>query len=134
MPISQEQRQRIAQRAQHRCEYCRLHQDDSGKSHEVDHILPKKHGGKDTENNLAWSCFICNRYKGSEVGAYDVETNQLVPYFNPRLQDWDEHFTLTSGEIQARTAIGRITVRVFQFNRPDRVAARKILNEKGRYP
>jgi len=36
--ISSELRQLVYQRAQGRCEYCRIPDDDSFKAHEIDHI------------------------------------------------------------------------------------------------
>lgn len=134
MPISATQRQRVATRAQYRCEYCRLHQEYSIKHHQCDHIIPRKHGGNDSDDNLAWACFLCNGSKSSEVAAYDLETGQLIPLFNPRVHDWHQHFFLEDGLIVARTAIGRVTILVLQLNRPDKVEARKILFENGLYP
>jgi len=127
MAISDAQRRRVSQRANGRCEYCLLHQEHSVKKHEPDHIIPRKHGGPDSDDNLAWSCFLCNRSKGSEVAAYDTETGQLVPLFNPQKQIWQEHFSMKMGEIIAHTAVGRVTILVLQLNRPRRVEARRLL-------
>lgn len=133
MPIPLAQRQRIARRAGNRCEYCRLHEDHAVKRHEPDHIIPRKHGGSNGDDNLAWSCFHCNRYKGSEVGALDVETGQLVPLFNPRQHAWNEHFTLDGAEIVPLTDVGRVTILVLQLNRPGRVEVREVLRRAGLY-
>lgn len=32
-----------------------------------DHILPKKHGGKDTVDNMQTMCVVCNRAKGCRM-------------------------------------------------------------------
>lgn len=134
MTISEGQRRRLSLRAHHRCEYCLLHQEHGVKKHEPDHIIPRKHGGQDVDDNLAWACFLCNRYKGSEVGAYDTETGQLVPLFNPRKQVWREHFSIEAGKFVAHTEIGRVTILVLQLNRPARIRIRKELMKKGVYP
>lgn len=134
MTIPKAKRQRVASRAEHRCEYCLLHQDHGAKRHEIDHVIPVKHGGKDSENNLAWACFHCNRYKGSDVGAFSVKTGQLTPLFNPRKQSWHKHFALDMGTITAKTEIGRVTIMVLQLNRPARVQVRALLMEAGLYP
>ena len=34
----------------------------------MDHIVPKKHGGKDVKDNLQPMCFKCNVRKGSLIG------------------------------------------------------------------
>ena len=134
MAISQTRRLRIAERAGRRCEYCLLHESVSAKNHEPDHIVPRKHGGRDNDENLAWSCFHCNRHKASEVGAFDVETGQLIPLFNPRRQVWADHFELDGGEIKPLTAVGRVTVLVLQLNRPSRIEVRALLRQAGLYP
>jgi hypothetical protein len=134
MAISKVQRELVAQRADDQCEYCRMHQDHAVKNHEPDHIIPLKHGGNDSDENLAWACFQCNRYKGSEVGAYDSHTGHLVTLFNPRQHSWHEHFSIEAGEIVAHTDIGRVTILVLQLNRPNRVEVRQLLMHAGLYP
>ena len=134
MSVSAAQRLRIAQRAAHRCEYCLLHEDYAVKRHEPDHIIPRKHGGSDAEDNLAWACFHCNRHKSSEVGALDVQSGELVPLFNPRRHTWAEHFVVDGARIEPLTAIGRVTVLVLQLNRESRVETRMTLQQAGLYP
>lgn len=134
MAISKAQQQYVAERANHRCEYCLLHQEHGAKKHELDHIVPRKHGGSDDTNNLAWTCFQSNRYKGSEVAAYDPETGQLIPLFNPRTQSWHAHFSLESGTIVPLTAVARVTILILQLNRPGRILVRQILTQEGAYP
>ncbi|MEQ8957154.1 MAG: HNH endonuclease signature motif containing protein, partial [Coleofasciculus sp. C2-GNP5-27] len=56
-------RQEIAQRAKHRCEYCRCPDEFSPDSFTVDHIKPRQLGGATTTENLAWACFGCNGRK-----------------------------------------------------------------------
>jgi 5-methylcytosine-specific restriction endonuclease McrA len=94
MALSTVLRKLVEQRADGHCEYCLLHQDYSIKSHHADHIIPRKHGGNDELDNLAWSCFLCNSAKGSEVAAYDPHTGQLVALYNPRVDLWTEHLKL----------------------------------------
>lgn len=134
MPLSSGQRLRVAQRAGFLCEYCLLHEKHAIKRHEPDHIIPRKHGGSDDDDNLAWACFHCNRHKGSEVGALDIETGQLVPLYNPRRHSWANHFVLDEGKIEPLTDIGRVTVLVLQLNRPSRVEIRTALKQAGFYP
>ena len=75
--------------------------------HEPDHIIPQKHGGGDEAENLAWTCFQGNRYKGREVGAFDPDTGQLVRLLNPRTDEWEMHFALDEGFITPVSAIGK---------------------------
>jgi HNH endonuclease len=39
--------------------------------HEADHVIAEKHGGATSADNLAWACFYCNRFKGSDLASVD---------------------------------------------------------------
>jgi 5-methylcytosine-specific restriction endonuclease McrA len=104
--ISVELRKLVVNRASRCCEYCLIHQDFSIYTHEVDHIIPIKHGGDTAADNLALSCLSCNRHKGSDFVTIDQVTKEIVPLFNPRLQVWDEHFWIENARIEGKTQIG----------------------------
>ncbi len=122
-------RKLVIERAKNRCEYCLLPQSVSLHKHEPDHIVPLQHGGQTDVNNLTLSCMRCNRYKGPNVGSFDPETGNLVPFFNPRTQDWANHFELNGAIIRPRTAEARVTVKIFRMNDEDRVLERQRLIE-----
>jgi hypothetical protein len=79
---------------------------------EIEHLIPRARGGSSDEDNLWVSCPLCNRYKGDQTLAADPETGQIVPLFNPRQQNWFEHFCWTPDGVQIRglTPTGRATV------------------------
>jgi diadenosine tetraphosphate (Ap4A) HIT family hydrolase/5-methylcytosine-specific restriction endonuclease McrA len=56
-------RYEILKRAGFRCELCGISADE--RAIEVDHILPRKHGGTDDLTNLQALCFKCNANKGA---------------------------------------------------------------------
>ena len=124
----------IQSRALMRCEYCLLHEDDSWEPHEADHIIARKHRGQTILANLAWTCAVCNRHKGSDLASIDEETGRIVRLYQPRRDRWTRHFRLDGGRIISRTAVGRVTEYLLQLNRPDRVRNRHILAQKGLYP
>ncbi len=125
----------VSERAAGRCEYCRYTEEVAFFAFEIEHIISEKHGGPTTAENLALACPCCNRAKGTDLGSLDPKTGQLTPFFNPRTQLWHEHFSLdTQGYILPRTAEGRVTVRILQFNDPDRVQERRHLIATGHYP
>jgi len=132
--ISEELRQFVAERAGHRCEYCLLHEDDSYSPHQIDHIIGRKHRGLSTLENLAYACLRCNAWKGSDIGSVDPETGQLVSLFNPRQQEWPQHFRLHGLVIEPLTAEGRATARLLRLNIDKRVMERRALMLVGRYP
>ncbi|MGH9846450.1 MAG: HNH endonuclease [Blastocatellia bacterium] len=127
-------RERVRKRAGRVCEYCGLAEDQGFLPFEVDHIIAEKHRGKTILRNLAWSCFDCNRFKGSDIASLDPLTGRLTRIFNPRRHKWNDHFRVAGGEIIPLTAIGRVTVETLKFNLPGRVEVRAILVQAGRYP
>ncbi len=124
----------VRERAKGRCEYCLLHEEDAWVSHEPDHIIAIKHRGRTDEANLAWTCLTFNRHKGTDVASIDEETGRIVRLFHPRRDRWARHFRLQGAILVGRTAVGRITAALLQFNRGDRVRMRRTLRAAGCYP
>lgn len=116
------------ERADRRCEYCRFPADLALFSFEIEHIVAEKHGGETGENNLALACPFCNRAKGTDLASLDPKSGDLTPFFNPRVQDWDDHFRFDGAEIVPLTAVGRVTVVILHLNHPDRLAERALLH------
>ena len=127
-------RQLVIERANSVCEYCLLHQDDSDFSHQIDHIIPLKYDGATSKENLALACLKCNKHKGSEVAALDPMDNEVAALFNPRLQNWTEHFELLGAFLLGKTRAGRATVSALKLNDPVRVNQRQELMRDERYP
>ena len=91
-----------------------------GISLQVDHLIPKKAGGKSSEENLCLACPSCNRAKSGQTHAPDPLSEQIVPLFNPNTQNWFEHFRWSEDGtlIMALTPCGRATVLALQLNNP----------------
>ncbi len=124
-------RLQVRLRAEKRCEYCHLPEGFGFYNHQVDHIISVRHKGSSDLSNLAWACFDCNNAKGSDVAAYDDATGQLAPLFNPRTQEWSDHFRLDGAKIIGITPVGRATVSFLNFNRDEQVGTRQDLIEIG---
>jgi hypothetical protein len=104
---------------------------------EIEHIMPRAKGGTSEESNLWLSCPLCNRFKSDRSEAVDPETGQTVPLFNPRLQNWFEHFkwTVDGLRILGLTAVGRATVAALNLSTdPDAVAVRSYWVLAGWHP
>lgn len=115
----------VRERAQGRCEYCHLPEEADIIAFEVDHIIAEQHGGLTALGNLAYSCFECNRYKGPNLTSIDPQTNEITILFNPRHQQWNDHFQLHGdGTLTGGTAAGRATIRLLKLNDPERVQER----------
>jgi hypothetical protein len=92
---------------------------------EVDHIIAEQHGGLTELGNLAYTCIECNRRKGPNLTSIDPQTNEITILFNPRTQQWQEHFQLnTDGTLTGHTAVGRTTILLLKLNDPERVQDR----------
>lgn len=131
---SAELRRQVIERAGNCCEYCLIHQDVVGATHQVDHVIAEKHGGATVFDNLALSCMVCNRRKASDIASVDPDTGEVVPLFNPRAEQWSVHFELKDARIVGLTPTGRTTAVFLQFNSFERLAERNDLMRAGVYP
>jgi hypothetical protein len=132
--VSAELRRVVASRASSRCEYCLIHEDDTYLGCQIDHIISEKHGGATASENLAYACACCNRAKGSDIASVAPSTGELTRLFNPRTDDWTDHFAFQGSLIEPRTPIGEATVRLLELNAAERTAERQSLRRTGRYP
>ena len=94
----------------------------------VDHVVAEKHGGTTDADNLAFTCWRCNRYKGTDLGSFDPQTGAFSFLFNPRTQQWAEHFTFEGTTIVGLTPEGRTTIKLLQSNSEERLAERQRLS------
>lgn len=124
----------VIERAMGCCEYCRMAEDDHYLAHEVDHVISVKHRGETTLANLCLSCFDCNRYKGSDIGSYDTETDTFVSLYNPRTMHWHDHFRLDGATMIPLSAEARVTVFLLRLNSSTRLVRRAAFVAAGRYP
>jgi HNH endonuclease len=132
--ISTSLRRIVIERARERCEYCLIHQEDTPDTHQIDHIIAIKHGGETVSENLAYACAECNHYKGTDFGTIDPATGETVRLFNPRIQQWSEHFELRSAQLIGLTRIGELTIELLRLNDEARIFEREVLMVDGRYP
>ncbi len=132
--VPAEMRRLVVERAGGCCEYCLIAEADHYLTHEVDHVVSVKHRGETTLDNLCLSCFDCNRYKGSDIGSYDTDTETFVSLYNPRTMRWHEHFRLDGAAIVPVTPEARVTVFLLRLNSSTRLVRRAALMATGRYP
>ena len=130
--ISELIRQKIAEKANYRCEYYLLPEKLSYYAFHIDHIICLKHGGNSDIENLAYSCPDCNANKGSDIATFN-QSNQIVQFFNPRTDIWENHFKIIEGFIEGKTEIGKGTVNIFKINDIERLIFRKQIIEIGQF-
>lgn len=122
-------RKKVWKRAGGKCEYCQLPEEDSVLPHELDHIRAKKHRGPKTLQNTCVSCAHCNVAKGSDATSYDPVTDNLVRLFNPRKDDWEDHFFWDGPILHGKIPIARATVELLRINAPARMEHRRLLQK-----
>lgn len=129
-------RARVRAQAGNRCGYCLARQEYVPWTLEVDHIVPKSKGGTDDEENLWLACHSCNLFKSDQTHARDPLTGRRVGLFNPRRQQWKQHFRWSDGGvfIIGRTACGRATVVALNLNNLVAVTVRRNWIAAGWHP
>ncbi len=132
--VNSETRRIVASRANFVCEYCLIAEEDAYFKFQVEHIISRKHSGSSELENLALACVFCNRYKGSDIASLTPETNELIRFYNPRVDRWSNHFRLNGVVIEPLTDIGEATVRILQMNHDDQILERQVLSRRARYP
>jgi HNH endonuclease len=105
----------VEERAQSKFEYCQLPVNLTFLPHKIDHIIAEKHGGSTESENLAYTCWRCNRHKGIDLGSFDPQTNEFTFLFHPRRDEWVQNFELQGQEMVGLTPVGRTTVNCYNL-------------------
>jgi 5-methylcytosine-specific restriction endonuclease McrA len=132
--ISEKLKNRIRLTAKNRCGYCLLPQSLNTSLLEIEHLLPTAKGGTDEEENLWLACRLCNGYKATQTEFFHSETNQFILLFNPRTQNWDDHFDWNDEYIVGKTNCGRVTVQALKLNNEIILPIRKKWVNAGWFP
>lgn len=127
-------RRQIVQRANNRCEYCRLSQEGQEAAFHVDHIRPSIAGGATHIDNLALACVSCSLRKGARQTGFDLENDNEATIFHPRIENWHAHFRWDGEVLIGITSIGRATISALNMNRPLILAIRREEVLRGRHP
>lgn len=129
-------RQQVRADAGRHCGYCLSPEMLIGMPLEFEHIVPRVAGGLSTRENLWLACRRCNQFKGDRTAAIDPQTDEQVLLFNPRLQNWFEHFAWQPNgtHIVGLTSHGRVTVLALRLNNDYIVESRRFWVEAGWWP
>ena len=126
-------RHEVTHRANGRCEYCQIRESDTFLGFQIDHIdhiVAEKHGGETTASNLAYCCVFCNRFKGTDLGSL-AASGEVIRFFNPRTDDWHDHFQWDGHRISPQTQIAEVEERIFKLNSFERVLERQAIDRSG---
>jgi len=118
------------------CEYCKILQAFFFPSFTNEHIILISLGGSDNLSNLAKACYGCNGSKYTATKALDPVTNQIVPLFHPRKDNWKDHFKWSDDFLLmiGLTPTGRATIIRLKTNRPAQINLRKVTIGLGHPP
>lgn len=112
----------------YRCGYCSKLEKVTTTGFEIDHFVPLKidESKKTDYNNLVYSCFTCNRKKGSKwpTKSSDLCNNGVIGFVDPVSEEFDTHIGRNEeGDIVFYTNLGKYMVNeVFKFSfRPMRL-------------
>ena len=133
MTLTETTKQYVRQRAKYLCEYCHSPEEISTSRFTIDHIKPRSLDGTDDVNNLALACSRCNQRRYNFTVGSDLETQAEVTLFNPRSQQWQEHFIWSEDgtKILGVTAIGRATCDRLDVNDERYQGVRSIQEARG---
>ncbi len=117
--IPAEIQEQVRQRANFLCEYCHTSERWQYVRFSIDHLIPESKSGLTILANLVLACFHCNRRKSDKLMALDKQTGQEVLLFNPRQNEWSDHFIWSADGLRIipLTAIGRATIELLDLNR-----------------
>jgi hypothetical protein len=122
---------RVRARARHRCEYCHLPQASYLLRFQIDHIIAEKHEGPTVASNLCLACPRCNTKKGPNIAGRSTGRGRVVRLFNPRMDEWTDHFRWNGAVLEGLTAIGRATIAVLDINEASAVEFHRELMDEG---
>ena len=129
--IPNQLRRDVLQRADGRCEYCRLPGIYRTETLQVDHVRPLRLGGMTVFVNLAIACRRCNEAKGTNIAAFDPSNDSPALLLSPRSDLWTDHFEFRNGALIGRAAAGRATVALLRLNDRDEVVLRSAAARSG---
>lgn len=132
--IPESRRNEVIRRAGARCEYCLLTSRFQVGRFEIDHIHPVSAGGRNSEDNLAFACPVCNGRKLNYFDGLDPETSKKAPLFHPRTQHWHDHFLWsvdTPFLLTGKNSCGTAIIQRLDLNDPDMMRLRSPYAELG---
>ncbi len=91
----------------------------------IDHFQPVSWGGDDSDNNLVYTCFRCNTYKG-DFFPNPIDREQGRRLLHPLLDQIPLHIQENeqTGRLEPLTETGRFHIFLLRLNRPQLIEQR----------
>ena len=121
----------IRQRADGKCEYCRIPQFAFPLPFQIDHIIAEQHGGQSVANNLVWRVRVATGIKAlTLLDLIRSRAKSSVSFIRERISG--ASISNSNGAlIVGKTSIGHVTVQVLSMNDYDLLLLRVQLIEEG---
>ncbi len=120
---------------QYQCVYCSIHENEYGgpRSFTADHFRPQSlfQHLKNDYQNLLYCCNVCNPFKSNDWPSDDPLTDG-IGYLDPCEHNYDDHFQLSSFEIEGLTPVAAYMIERLHLNRPQLTKLRKMRFNKER--
>lgn len=89
----------------------------------------------DSDQLRRWyDCRMCSLRKWAKDSATDPDTGELAGLYNPRTQQWTDHFRWAGVMVIPLTDSGRVTVATLAMNRSIMLSIRHEEATRGRHP
>lgn len=111
-----------------------MHQSLQGATFHVEHVIPQSAGGSHDGSNLALACPSCNLHKSDRTSVIAAGSPKTVPLFNPRADEWTDHFQWDDYTVVARSTVGHVTIAALDLNHQRRQMIRKAEQTFGMFP
>ena len=105
-----------------------------GATFHIEHVVPRAMGGLSDSSNLALACPSCNLHKGDRISVKSSVNGDVIQLFNPRLDDWNNHFEWDDYTLVSKSEIGRVTIQAFDLNHERRIRIRRAEQLFGLFP
>ena len=73
----------------------------------------------------------CNLFKGPNLSSIDPHSGEIVNLFNPRTDNWNDHFVTRGSKIVGLTATGRATAPLLNMSDSRRIDLREQWLDEG---
>ena len=115
-------REAARRRADFRCGYCGVREEDAGSRLTIDHYKPTSQGGTDELINLVYCCHACNNFKGESWFGSDAPDHIL----HPHLDDLTQHIAENAERLLVGlTQTEQFHIACLHLNRPELTAYRQ---------
>ncbi len=111
-----------------------MHHSLQGATFHIEHVVPRVMGGRSDSSNLALAFPSCNLRKADRISVTNSLNGEVIPLFNLRIDDWNNHFEWDDYTLISKSEIGRVTIQALDLNHERRIRIRRAEQLFGLFP